>query len=277
MGVGRWTTLEEWQNIDLLALDAWRTAEVIGYEVKVSRSDMRQELLNPSKRVAAVSMCTRFYFAVPAGLLKPEEREYEEPDWEPGDFERTSCTGIPEFGPRRYRTYENLKYGGQCQKIRGRKESRRYYDPRSKTVPTGHLIEVPAPVTLTDSDETHWSSNNSDRMLEQRISIELADKGVQWVKCPACAGKGHSELSRVEREAPTLWVPKDVGLVVVGPGGCSVLKEAPKNKTPEPILPYPFMGGVHEKLTPEASSRINRQHISQLVRWTSARPDPRHR
>ena len=35
-GVGRWTTIEEWERIDLLALDAWRSAQVIGYEVKVS-------------------------------------------------------------------------------------------------------------------------------------------------------------------------------------------------------------------------------------------------
>ena len=45
-----WTVLEEWRGIDLLAISAWQSLgnyARIGYEIKVSRSDLRRELLKP--------------------------------------------------------------------------------------------------------------------------------------------------------------------------------------------------------------------------------------
>jgi hypothetical protein len=82
---GAWTCIEEWAGIDLLAFCvhaspasgcASRTRYPrVGYEVKVSRSDYRAEIGNPYKRSTARAMCHEFYFAVPAGLLKPEEIE----------------------------------------------------------------------------------------------------------------------------------------------------------------------------------------------------------
>lgn len=88
---GPWTCIEEWGGIDLLALAATSSApngagsssppglprrySVIGYEVKVSRSDYRAELRKPSKRLLARDACHRFYFAVPAGLLREDELE----------------------------------------------------------------------------------------------------------------------------------------------------------------------------------------------------------
>lgn len=269
-GVGQWTCLEEWQNIDLLALDAWASGKVVGYEVKVSRGDMRTELLNPSKRSAAVAMCTEFYFAVPAGLLKSEELAFEEPDWTAEDFERDPCKGIDSFGPTT-RWDRRPRYGGQCQKLRGLKGRARYYSV--KNVPTGHLVEVPIPVTINPTDVSHYPESNQQRMLDQHLRIQLGEHGTKWVKCPSCQGKGHSELSRVERESPTLWVPKDVGLVSVGPNGCSVIKPAPKRKVTEPIIPWPFTGSP----TNEDSARRERQAINIFARWISARPDPRHR
>jgi hypothetical protein len=83
--VGAWTCLEEWMNIDLLAVSAWASVRPfpryarVGYEVKVSRSDYKRELARPSKRAAAVAFCHEFYFAVPRGLLKPEEIAWTPP------------------------------------------------------------------------------------------------------------------------------------------------------------------------------------------------------
>lgn len=80
---GPWTCIEEWRGVDLLAFSvhssppSGRTCGLsyirVGYEVKVSRSDYRVELRRPEKRAAARAMCHEFYFAVPRGLLKPEE------------------------------------------------------------------------------------------------------------------------------------------------------------------------------------------------------------
>lgn len=75
-------------------------------------------------------------------------------------------------------------------------------------------------------------------------------------KCETCNGKGYLQKSRVELEAPTLWVPRDVGLVVVDGRGCTVVKRSPVRRE------VPAVG--------------NRE-LNQIVRWISARPDPRHR
>lgn len=80
-----WTCIEEWMNIDLLAVSAWASCRPypryarVGYEVKVSRADYRRELARPDKRAAAVRFCHEFYFAVPHGLLKPDEIQWVPP------------------------------------------------------------------------------------------------------------------------------------------------------------------------------------------------------
>lgn len=148
---GPWTCIEEWARIDLLALCATRGGgrvryAVVGYEVKVDRSDYRSEINDPSKRAEAVACCHEFYFAVPRGLL--------------------------------------------------------------------HDYELP---------------------------------GKQSPLAPDSA----------------LYVPEDVGLVVVDGRGCHVLKAAPLNREPEPII-----GGLKGD---GWNSGLN-----ALIRWVSARPDPRH-
>ncbi|MEH3055577.1 MAG: hypothetical protein PGN13_16490 [Patulibacter minatonensis] len=221
--IGEWTTLEEWRNIDLLAVSAWVKAENVGYEVKVSRSDYRSELLEPSKRALAVAGCHRFWFAVPAGLLKPEEIAWDEPSWEPGDFERERCPGIPEFGGY-YRERIGLlgTYGGLC-------------NPKSWRHKSGFTVEVPKPFAGEDYYRS-WD-------------------GKERIPCPTCKGKGYVAKSRVEREAPTLWVPRDVGLIEVTARGCRVAKPAPLRKPEAPLVS---------------------QATAKLVRWVSVRPDPRH-
>jgi hypothetical protein len=62
-------------HLDALAINCfWSKGFVtVGYEVKVSRSDFLGELKRPKKTAASARMCSAFYFAVPNGLVKPEE------------------------------------------------------------------------------------------------------------------------------------------------------------------------------------------------------------
>lgn len=248
-GVGRWTCIEEWENIDLLALDAWASAEVVGYEVKVSRGDMRSELLDPTKRARAVAMCTRFYFAVPAGLLTPAERAYEEPEWAAEDFVRQPCTN------------PICRAGGV----------RRGWH-RSTPKPRGKILRGTAKEGVSIHLGFHTDRSEPGEMPGYSHTAEVT------ACCAVCKGYGTTKRSRVENEAPTLWVPRDVGLVVVGPGGCSVLKESPVRKITEPIIPWPYRGRPASiaRISEQDVSRLERQAINQLVRWVSFRPDPRH-
>lgn len=58
------------RKVDLLAISK---KQVIAYEIKVSRADFLSEIETPNKRAAAIDWFTQFYFAVPSGLVKPEE------------------------------------------------------------------------------------------------------------------------------------------------------------------------------------------------------------
>lgn len=219
--VGEWTTIEEWLDVDLIAVSAWSRQKIIGYEVKVSRSDMRRELLNPDKRAAAVAGCHEFYFAVPHGLYTADELAYKEPDWEPEDFRRDTCPGIPSMGTPRHHSYAGIDiypYGGRCTKYRGSKAT----------------VRVPVPKY---HDYVSWGAGETD------------------ITCPTCEGKGYAGVSRVEREAPTLWVPRDVGLITITDRGCRVVKKAPSRTPEKPLIP---------------------KGAAKLVRYVSVRPDPRH-
>ena len=52
-------------------LCTWSPVTLIGYEIKVSRSDFRAD----DKWREYLPLCTRFFFVTPAGLLRPEEVE----------------------------------------------------------------------------------------------------------------------------------------------------------------------------------------------------------
>lgn len=201
---GAWTVIEEWRNIDLLAFSAWQSKgryARVGYEVKVSRSDLRNELLRPHKRAANVEWCNEFYFAVPKGLLRPDEIAWQEPDWTDEDWRGERCPGFA---------------GVQCRPRHRRKT---------------FVVDIPKPTT------SKWGRPHD------------------VVTCPTCQGKGVLAASRVEREAPTCWVPRDVGLVIVDGRGSRCVKRSPR-RTEVPQL------GPAE--------------LGQLVRWVSMRPDPRH-
>lgn len=206
---GPWTCIEEFRGIDLLAFSAWSTQEKyarVGYEVKVSRSDLRSELLNPGKRAHNVAWCNTFYLAVPKGLLTDEEIAWAEPEWPDGAFERERCPN-----------YEGWRRRKKC------------------------VEEVPVPRVLVERYENYRRGWSHGAWTE--------------IPCRVCGGRGYLEKSLVEREAPTLWVPRDVGLMVVDGRGTRIVKKSPRRKEVPALSP---------------------NEVGTLVRWVSMRPDPRH-
>ena len=64
---GRWA--------DVVAISLWpsRGLEVLGFEVKVSRSDWKAELAQPEKADAIQRYCDRWWIAAPAGVVPKDE------------------------------------------------------------------------------------------------------------------------------------------------------------------------------------------------------------
>lgn len=60
------------RRIDVLAI-AQSAHEVIGFEIKISRQDFKNELRDPDKREAVMRHCTQFYFVVPENLIHARE------------------------------------------------------------------------------------------------------------------------------------------------------------------------------------------------------------
>lgn len=242
---GPWTTLEEYHNIDLLAFAAWSSPTpkvrgvarpIVGYEVKVARGDYRRELLRPDKRATAVARCHQFYLATPKDLLTKEEKAYVEPDHFEGQaFVRDPC---PEGCARD-----------------------RYHGSRSKK--TGRTR--PVPVIMGDryctlnhvyGEEGVWHLPKDEDEGKEPDEWERNRKRQDyvWEDCKTCDGRGYMRKSVVEEEAPTLWIPKDVGLIEIRGGKCFVVRKAPINHDPN-----------------------DNWSIGQVVRYASFRGDPRHR
>lgn len=61
--------------IDALAVGIWPSTghEIIGIEIKVSRSDWQREMKEPAKAQSLMRFCTRWFLACPNGLVKPDE------------------------------------------------------------------------------------------------------------------------------------------------------------------------------------------------------------
>lgn len=237
----QWVCLTEWMDIDFLAIECWQQARVVGYEVKVSRGDMRSELLNPTKRAEAVSRTTEFYFAVPAGMLTSAELDFEQPeDWTFEDFERGTCTN-PECHLRRAQ--------------RGFRS--RAPKPRGSTLRGTSAEGVSINYGYGRDQGTHEDGSTYSHGYSKTAC------------CVVCRGYGRVGKTRVELEAPVLWIPPDVGLVEVDGRRVTVVKRAPKRKAPR------LLTGVDEP--DEGKNRVARHSLSQLVRWSSHYGDPRHR
>ncbi len=62
------------RTIDFFAIGNWsKTVDSVAVEVKISRSDFQRELDDPSKRELWEKEAMECWFAIPAGLIKPEE------------------------------------------------------------------------------------------------------------------------------------------------------------------------------------------------------------
>lgn len=233
-----WTCIEEFMNIDLWCLAAWRlpapasrnckTYPRIAVEVKVSRSDLKAELYKPSKRKWAWEHSDQFYLAVPKGLLKEDELEWKQPDYEPSDFLRQPCPN----GCRKIRNRTGTFYwkptepGGfrgsnvECDACGGKtwvEKSRVEQDsPMVWVPPDVGLIEVdhigcrftkPAPVN-TDREELHPSMVG---ILARWISIR-PDPFHSYLRNL----KGlTSREERAKLGAPEVQVPEEQGGVLV--------------------------------------------------------------
>lgn len=243
--VGRWTCLEEFASIDLLAVDAWSSASVVGYEVKISRSDLRSELLNPTKRAVAIALTTHFYIAVPKGLLTPEEIAWREPEWKPEDFKRGPCTNQ------------------QC----SARHKRRGWG-RDQPKPRGSTLRGTSDegVSVRLGYDTEQGVHPKGGTYSHTFAITAC--------CAICKGYGTVGKSRVEEIAPTLWVPRDVGLVEIDGRGVHEVKRSPVRKETKGLLDLdPRRRG---SMDPATLNRMNRVLVASLIRWVSARPDPRH-
>jgi hypothetical protein len=63
------------RTADFVALDMWESAghRIIGHEVKVSRSDWRRELADPTKGEAWAQWCHEWYVVAPRGVVPRAE------------------------------------------------------------------------------------------------------------------------------------------------------------------------------------------------------------
>lgn len=76
-----WVTMAEvtppgtTRRFDLIALMSWQSRghEVMGFEIKVSRSDWLKELATPAKAEPLVRLCSRWWIVAPPEVVKVEE------------------------------------------------------------------------------------------------------------------------------------------------------------------------------------------------------------
>ncbi len=76
------------RRIDVLAISPGGQ-DIIGYEIKVSKSDFHFEIANPAKRMAVSRYCTEFYFVMPCELVSKHKI--------PDDCGLIYCDGNGEF------------------------------------------------------------------------------------------------------------------------------------------------------------------------------------
>lgn len=226
---GEWICIEEWGCVDLLAVSAWSKGHRIAYEIKVSRADLRRELLEPSKRALAVAISRQFYLAVPQGLLTWDEKSWQEPEWNAEDFKKSPCSN-PSCSHSRPSHPRSRRYGRS---------------PRGKT----HAGKSTEGVTVHVEYFVDRGQHDDGSTFSHSYNISAC--------CTVCKGRPTSGKSRVETEAPNVWVPRDCGLIEVAENGSStIVKKAP--------------------ITDQQPLVNNEYALHQLLRWVSFRPDPRH-
>lgn len=179
--------------------------------------------------------------ATPAGLLKPEEKAWHEPEhFDDGSaFIRERCPTRPYC--RKPDRYEVGMSGTEDidMRLTGRVDS----------------VEVAFGEEAFWIKDT-WKGKRGERidLSDGRQQLSVGRRVYVWHPCRTCEGRGYMRKSVVEEEAPTLWVPRDVGLVEVGADGrVRTARKAPRSEPTRDI-----------------------GSIGAIVRWASFRPDPRH-
>jgi len=61
------------RRIDAWAISCYADNTSVAYEIKVSRSDFVREMKDARKHAGVFDVASEFYFAAPAGLIKPSE------------------------------------------------------------------------------------------------------------------------------------------------------------------------------------------------------------
>ncbi|MFN0195467.1 MAG: hypothetical protein ACKVT0_01875, partial [Planctomycetaceae bacterium] len=66
------TSVHKVRSLDAMALGCWKSGglEVLGFEIKVSRSDWMRELQDPSKSTVFTRYCHRFFVVAPKGVVE---------------------------------------------------------------------------------------------------------------------------------------------------------------------------------------------------------------
>ncbi len=59
--------------LDALAVRCWEKRHLIGFEIKISRSDFLKEMRDPKKREPGVDYTNRFYFVTPFDMVDVKE------------------------------------------------------------------------------------------------------------------------------------------------------------------------------------------------------------
>ncbi len=100
------------QRLDAWAINAWtlrsgknRTSNIRrAFEVKVSRSDVQNELRNPDKRWHAYAVSHEFYFVAPAGLIRLAELDKDDGliEWTGTDLKIAKPARVRESMPPRW-------------------------------------------------------------------------------------------------------------------------------------------------------------------------------
>ena len=69
------TGYDQRRTFDAWAMNVWPSSgfATVGYEIKVSRGDLARELRDPTKRAPIERVSSECFFAVPAGLMRPDE------------------------------------------------------------------------------------------------------------------------------------------------------------------------------------------------------------
>lgn len=215
-----WTCFEEWMGIDLLALSAYENPP------KGARTHVVDGGWGERRRCIAEYPIIGYEVKVSRGdyrreLLNPDKRRHN----------RERCHEWYMAVPKGLLTPEEIKF---VEPPEFQSYEAFFREPcRSEGCLGGKVYTHSEPVTSGTLSYSHR----------------------KYGPCPTCKGRNYVEKSLVEKTAPTLWVPADMGLIEIDGRGAKVTKPSPVVTPTQPL----FNGG-----------------IGVFARYVSLQPDKRH-